>query len=112
MKKNNRDKKKGLEKKEIFGNDLNIYTCDVNSNNVFYCANGDSFKNIMDLGNSLDLMDDETFAHHVNFEKNDFATWVYDVIGDVELANTLRELENLEDTKREVRIRIKFLGGN
>jgi len=102
-------KKKSDDK---FIENLDIYTCDVSSDNKFFCANGDSFKNVIDLGNSLDSMDEKTFGAHVNSEKNDFATWIYDVVGDVALADTLRDLDNLEDTKREVKVRIEFLEGN
>ena len=107
------DSKKQLDKAidETIEN-MDLYTCDVSDDNVFYCANGETFKNIVDLGNSLSEMDEETFSSHVNEEKNDFANWIYDSVGDVLLAETLRELSELEDTKREVKVRIEFLEGS
>lgn len=96
-----------------FAEDLDVYTCDVSSDNVFYCANGKTFKNVVELGDSLKEMDEDTFGAHVTSEKNDFATWIYDVIGDVYLADALRGIEDLEKTREEVLVRIDFIqGGN
>lgn len=88
---------------------LDVYTCDVADGHVFYCANGENFKNVVDLGNSMDSMDEDSFSHHVNEGKNDFASWVYDCVGDVELANALRQLDTLEDMKRELKLRLGML---
>ena len=113
-------KKKGESKKiskkakseiDKYVDNLDVYTCDVTEGNEFYCTNGDSFKSVIELGDSMDSMDEETFGHHVNEDKNDFATWIYDCVGDVELADALRMLDNLEDTRNEIRVRIEVLGG-
>ena len=60
----------------------------------FNAANGTVIKSLLELEPALELMDDVTFAHHVNKEKNDFATWVRDCIRDDDLAETLEGIKN------------------
>jgi hypothetical protein len=103
-------KKSRKSKDNEFLKKLDVYTCDVSEDNVFYCADGDSFKNVGEFNNSLKTMDEATFISHVNSDKNDFATWIYDVVGDVHLAGVLRGIDNLEDTRNEVNVRIEYLG--
>jgi len=50
---------------------------------------GRIIKNIHDLRASLVGMSSDTFNHHVNFERNDFADWVRTVFGEQELAERL-----------------------
>ena len=44
-----------------------------------------------ELSEAINLIDPDTFRHHVNEEKNDFANWVQHVFGEEELANQLRK---------------------
>jgi hypothetical protein len=61
---------------------------------VFFCKDDRVFAKLEDLDEALKSMSKDTFQHHVNAEKNDFSTWIYDVVGDVELANSIREIKN------------------
>jgi hypothetical protein len=56
---------------------------------VFWCTDGQIFRNIKDLSEGLSNMTDEIFAYHSNVEKHDFSNWLMDVLGEVELANEL-----------------------
>lgn len=56
---------------------------------VFWCHDGRILRNMKDLAEALEIMSDETFSHHVNAEKNDFANWVRDIIKDEKLARDL-----------------------
>ena len=56
---------------------------------VFWCHDGRTLRDMKELGKALSTMTDETFAYHVNMEKNDFSNWVRDVIGDEKLARDL-----------------------
>ena len=57
--------------------------------NVFWCHDGKVFRSLKDLADGLAAMSDDTYAYHVNSDKNDFRNWVRDVIKDEEMANEL-----------------------
>jgi hypothetical protein len=57
----------------------------------FQLVSGEILKSLDDLSEAINLIDPEVFQHHVNPEKNDFATWVEGVFGEHELAHQLRE---------------------
>ena len=75
----------------------------------FSCEDGFIFTNLEDLAGGLNSMKVATFKYHVNSEKNDFCTWVYDVIGDIDLANTLRSCKEKKAAAKLVRKRIDDL---
>ena len=54
-------------------------------------------------------MKNQTFAYHVNKEKNDFATWIRDIIGDAELAERLGKKKDKASTIKLVNDRVKSL---
>ena len=54
-------------------------------------------------------MTDETFSYHVNEEKNDFSNLIYNVIGDVTLAENLRKTINKKDTSKKIKLRLTYL---
>jgi len=56
---------------------------------VFWSRDGRIFSDLFDLAEGLAAMTDETYIYHSNAEKHDFANWVRDVIGDIELADSL-----------------------
>lgn len=70
---------------------------DVDAHHHFNVHTGSGLKNIYELSEALEIMDENTFSHHVNREKNDFANWVRDVIGDLKLAE---EIVNYYERKR------------
>jgi len=50
-----------------------------------------TIRTLDEMSEAINLIDPDTFMRHVNAEKNDFASWVEHVFGEVELANALRE---------------------
>lgn len=56
---------------------------------VFWCHDGSVFADLRELAEGLAAMSDETFSHHSNSDKQDFANWVRDVIEDAWLADEL-----------------------
>jgi hypothetical protein len=82
---------------------------DVPDDKRFYCADGRVLKNLSELGNALNDMSVETFAHHSSEERNDFANWVRDVIGDKTLARDLGKLLTISETAKRVASRVAFL---
>lgn len=62
---------------------------DVPGENVFWCTDGRTMHNMQELAEALNTMTDDVFACHANQQKNDFSTWVREVIGDDRLADDL-----------------------
>lgn len=65
------------------------YKQNVKEEHKFYVHDGKELRNLLELGLAIRHMRDETFAHHVNESKNDFATWIKDCMGETQLANEL-----------------------
>lgn len=55
----------------------------------FYLLDGGRLASLEELFAELQTMDDNVFRHHVNEERNDFAAWVRDVMGDRPLARNI-----------------------
>jgi hypothetical protein len=72
---------------------------------VFWCNDGQIFRDIKDLMDGFDSMSDATFAYHMNDIKNDFSCWVLDIIGDESLAQDLKTVKNREQAKKKVQKR-------
>jgi hypothetical protein len=59
---------------------------DVTPENYFVLSDGRPLKNLIELSDALEEMNDDVYGHHVTEDKNDFARWVHDVFGDEELS--------------------------
>ena len=79
---------------------------DVASENCFWVNNGPIVSNIEHLGKEIRTMDRQTFAHHFNAEKNDFANWVKEVIGDKQLAKQLAKAKGKGDLAKLISKRV------
>lgn len=60
----------------------------------FWVRDGQVLRNLSDLPPAQRRTSVEIFRHHVNKEKNDFATWIDEVIGEQALAYELRKHRN------------------
>lgn len=70
---------------------------DVPGNKQFYLTNNKGIlKNLQDMENAFLDIDDATFNYHVTKDRNDFATWVKDIIGDQHLAKQLSSTKQKE----------------
>jgi len=58
-------------------------------------------RNLVELGEALQIMSDEVFEEHANDKKNDFARWVSEIIKDDELSN---RLVGVTDRRRALKI--------
>jgi hypothetical protein len=72
----------------------------------FYLANGSVIRGLGELDMALQNIDDVTYDRHSNNEKNDFANWIRDAVGDHELATKLRNGMPKKDMQIEVLRRI------
>jgi len=63
----------------------------VSEDQAFVLPSGERLHTLDELSEAINLIDPESFQHHVNQEKNDFASWVEHVFGEQELADSLRK---------------------
>jgi len=82
---------------------------DVMPENCFWCCDGTIIKNLSELEFALKKMKVKTFNHHVNKDKNDFSSWINDVIGDVKLADDLKKSTDKKSISKKVSDKVKSL---
>ncbi|HLG24677.1 MAG TPA: DUF5752 family protein [Candidatus Nanoarchaeia archaeon] len=68
----------------------------------FRLQNGRVLKNLYELINSLESMDESCFSHHVNPEKNDFSNWIRHVFKDEKLADTVIFISDREHMAKAI----------
>jgi hypothetical protein len=73
---------------------------------TFKLQGGHEISNLYELALHLAGMDDSTFAHHVNSEKNDFRSWVFDIVKDDRLADRLSKSKNRKQMANAVEKRV------
>jgi alpha-amylase len=66
-------------------------------------------KNLREFADGIGTISDEVFFYHVSGEKNDFARWVQEVIGDASLARALSGVGTKEEAAAIVRERLAQL---
>jgi transketolase len=76
----------------------------------FQLYGGEIIRTIPELEQALKKMDDSTFRHHVNKEKNDFSAWIQDCFGDKMLAEELRKRNSREAMAITIRKKLKESG--
>ncbi len=82
---------------------------DVPEEKVFWSHDGQSFKNMQELAQGLFSMNDTTFLFHIRESRNDFAKWVGDVVGDLQLARDLDQIMTRMDASKIVFSRVNYL---
>lgn len=85
------------------------FLSDVCPENCFWVNNGPILKNLSELLSTLKSISDETFRHHANPQKNDFAKWIDEVIGDKKLAKDIAKSRNKKSLIKKVDFRVKQL---
>ncbi len=63
----------------------------------FVLVTGVPLKNLKELANAFETMNDWVFDHHVNGSRNDFADWVKNVLKEPELAKDLKLTKNIKE---------------
>ena len=87
-----------IAKNNLLPEDANLILNDVVPKHEFNIHMGTSIKNLQELAEALEIMDNDAFKHHVTKEKNDFSNWVKDIIEDVELSNDLLKAKTRKKT--------------
>ncbi|MDA8596998.1 hypothetical protein N9L26_01535 [Candidatus Pacebacteria bacterium] len=70
--------------------DARVLVC-ANGEECFWTTDGKILRDLTELKEALDQISEETFVHHVNEERNDFADWVEQVLADRACATDLRK---------------------
>ncbi len=78
------------EELKRLANELNLFN-NVKPEEYFHLYNGVVLKNLHDLIDVLEIIDDDTFEHHVKKDKNDFSEWIRHVIKDKNLADKIKK---------------------
>ena len=76
---------------------------DVPHEKKFFSNDGRVLSNLGELPNALENMSQDTFTHHVNHGKNDFANWADHVMGEQKLAASLRRVKNQTSMTKTVK---------
>jgi hypothetical protein len=72
----------------------------------FWVNHGEILQDVYDLEKAFNEMDDDTFSHHVNNDKNDFADWVEYVLLDKKLSDALKKFKTSKKSSTAVRMHI------
>ena len=76
---------------------------------AFWCNDGRIIKSMRELKEALEQMGDAIYVYHANAEKNDFSTWVKDVLVDEKLAWDLSKSTDRSEAAKRVAARVTFL---
>ena len=76
---------------------------------LFLTCEGKAIKNTQEMAAALREMNTQVFQSHVNKEKNDFAAWTKEVLGDRRLAREMRRSRTLPTFIKKVEARIQEL---
>ena len=90
-------------------NEAKQFLGDVAPEKCFWTCDGRVFKNIEEFANGLQAMSDDTFRYHANNDKNDFGTWVNEVLGDSKLGNELLSSKTRDSAARKAMARVDAL---
>lgn len=96
---------------EIKTNSAEVLLDDVHESNTFKLHKTEiEIHNVYELADALEIMSDESYGHHVNANKNDFAEWVKEVIKDQGLSLALEHSRDRTAAMNIVRKKIKSAG--
>ena len=84
-----------------------VVLADAPLDKCFWVNCGPILKNLRELREALaDSISDEQFAYHVARDRNDFAVWVEEVLGDATCAKALRRARTRQASLRAVAARL------
>lgn len=82
---------------------------DVDPDKVFYFKNGSKARNIYELSQGINALDDDLFRYHCNLDYDDFANWIGGVLGDIVLSQRLRYVKDKNQYLKIINKKIKIL---
>ncbi len=87
-------KKKKVTRKKVTKRKKPI---DAKPENYFILVTGVPLKNVKELANALETMNEWVFNHHVNSSRNDFSAWVKSVLKERALGDEIKDVNNIKD---------------
>jgi hypothetical protein len=81
----------------------------VPADKVFWCHDGKVITNMAELAAALRDMSEDTYRYHANANKNDFANWLRDVVGDSTLAGQVARAATRAGAAGKVDLRVRSL---
>lgn len=73
----------------------------------FWTCNGIIIKDLKELANALEKLDETTFVSHVNKTKNDFSKWINEILRDAELAKKISKIKTRTKMLKEIETHLK-----
>ena len=91
-----------LSAEKLVDEELNYDKKEIKPDQYFVFNSGVRVKNLRELAEQLNKINKKTFKHHVNNKKNDFSDWITHVFNEEKLADELREIKSIEETKNKI----------
>ena len=85
------------------------FLAEVSNEKEFFFHTGVHVNNITDFSHIVEDLSEEEVARYVNKEKNDFASWVSEVVGDKKLAGQLKKARKKPTILKKIEDRISYL---
>ncbi len=82
---------------------------DVDPDKVFYFKNGGKARNLYELSQGINALNDDDFKHHCNLDHDDFANWIGGALGDIVLSQRLRYVKDKNQYLKIINNKIKVL---
>ena len=73
-----------------------------NDEHTFVLKNGQKLSSLFDLADSLESMESDVFAHHVNESRNDFSTWIKDIYQENGLADQVGQKRDKKEMQLDI----------
>jgi hypothetical protein len=73
----------------------------------FWLCDGRTFKNLKELAEALQTMDETVWNYHVTDDKNDFANWIEDVFEEKQLGATIRKAKSPRTAAKRISTKIE-----
>lgn len=80
---------------------------DISDQLYFWTNDGRILRSLADLAVALREMNDGVFKHHVNVERNDFAKWIEEILGEPVFARKMRTMKSRLTALRSVEAELK-----
>jgi len=105
----NKIRRGGIMPKKITAEQAKSFLRQLEPERSFWVNNGSVLNNLEELSSELRSIEPEKFSHHVNKERNDFATWINEVIGDEVLARNLSKAKTQKTLIKHLDKRLTYL---